>query len=831
METVKEPDATGESVENTSEQKLPIEPELIWVESEGKTYNAGDAFGNLRGFHINGNRKGKSEASRRGGPPTPALLHRYRDLNKTRYEYPVCLNGKETHSKWAIPLTAVIDDVVEKVTDQTDTGERHRRHIYRVEAAIRELAERERESRLDVLWDRAAAKVLKSPSLSPEQRELLEQNIKSARSALKSEAVVVRCDREAPLKLFTATMESYWQEQSAGWATELESLIKTLEDYLAVDFSQSTAASSPDHLRDSVGTITDDVDFDMMSEIMTQKPHGDRLPEARRKRLCEALSVLHRMMSIFQQESTPDGPLELPFYMGAVTGSCAEAIERLETRRRFIVDFFRAVQIARLESGNHYRESVHDPYFAAFGEDHLTDEERALCPPVLLSLVGGDVTAAEVSRLLEVLDSTMPIKVLVRIEDVPVPGRASGSLATSSGPVARLAPMTMATGHAFAMQAPVSRLSLMQDGFLDGFRFRGPALFSVFIGRDRNVTSMGAYLDSASATDARMFPVFTFDPNKGPALADRLRIEDNAECQSDWPAENYSYTTADGVEETTTLSFTAAEYLYLDKRFDRHFWVVPAEAWHPDMVPLHEFVILDTAGRQGKIPFITTVDSRNRLGRVVVTGTIVDAVEATMAAWRHFQELGGVNNSFAERLLAEERSRLDEEKKQEVLEIERNYIAQLDQDVGELTREIVNRIAGQLMLDSGAQGYQPIAPVSSRAVPETASPGPASSPATESSTTEAIAQDEDEEEVVVLDDAYIDTPLCTSCDECTKLDSAIFAYNENKQAYIKDDRGGPYSNIVRAAELCPVRLIHPGKPKNPDEPDLAKWTERAKPFM
>jgi hypothetical protein len=33
-----------------------------------------------------------------------------------------------------------------------------------------------------------------------------------------------------------------------------------------------------------------------------------------------------------------------------------------------------------------------------------------------------------------------------------------------------------------------------------------------------------------------------------------------------------------------------------------------------------------------------------------------------------------------------------------------------------------------------------------------------------------------------------------------------------------------------AAEKCPARCIHPGKPLNPDEPNLDELIERAKPF-
>ena len=58
----------------------------------------------------------------------------------------------------------------------------------------------------------------------------------------------------------------------------------------------------------------------------------------------------------------------------------------------------------------------------------------------------------------------------------------------------------------------------------------------------------------------------------------------------------------------------------------------------------------------------------------------------------------------------------------------------------------------------------------------------------------------------------------------------MFAYNENKQAYIKDPTAGPYRHLVEAAEKCPARIIHPGKPLNPNEEGLEELIKRAEPF-
>ena len=58
----------------------------------------------------------------------------------------------------------------------------------------------------------------------------------------------------------------------------------------------------------------------------------------------------------------------------------------------------------------------------------------------------------------------------------------------------------------------------------------------------------------------------------------------------------------------------------------------------------------------------------------------------------------------------------------------------------------------------------------------------------------------------------------------------MFAYNENKQAFIADAKAGTYRQLVEAAEKCQVAVIHPGLPKNPDEPGLEELIQRAAPF-
>ena len=110
-----------------------------------------------------------------------------------------------------------------------------------------------------------------------------------------------------------------------------------------------------------------------------------------------------------------------------------------------------------------------------------------------------------------------------------------------------------------------------------------------------------------------------------------------------------------------------------------------------------------------------------------------------------------------------------------------------------------------------------------------APPAPAESSAAEAvEAPPAVEEDEDDEALVM--DPYIETARCTSCNECININKKLFAYNDAKQAYIKDAKAGTFAEIVQAAERCTAKIIHPGTPLNPRERDIEKWIERAKPF-
>ena len=795
-----------------AENDLPAEPSAAAGErtpAEGSRVQQ-----ELRSFYVHG-RRPESAGDTGGAAPLPALLHPYRDLARVRYEFPVLLNGAETAAT-VKPLTAVMDDAVAAAAEPGDAGLQLRHAVMRLEASMRSLVENRDGDRLSLVWDRAAATLFETTGLPEEKATALRENIARARKALTTDGDLLACGPHTPLRIFAWCASAHWSERCASWRGELDTIVRRLEDILTADFGHSEEALKPEHLRETLGK-NEDMDVQAMSSLLRSAPHGGGLSDRRRARVRETTATLKALQPLFGGAS---GRGQAPVRHDAMFDDIASARAEHTRRMQALTAFFRSVRIARLETQNQYRDDVHDSFFGQFGERHLTPDELALCPPVLVRIADDDLAQSGAGELLDVLNSGAGIKILLELRSLyHVEGDPLHPRVTVGWP-ARLPGMAMALHNAYVMQAPASRASVMRARMLDGLRQPGPALFGIGVPA-RQDRGLATYLAAAAATESRLLPVVAFDPAKGETLAERVDLADNPQNERTWPAERFVYRNAAGAEVSADLAFTPADYLFGDPRLAGHFWTAPVAWWHNVMLPLHEMLEMPVNEAAGRIPYIITVDNDNRVGRVVVSRAIVDLSRRCRAYWRGLREAGGVENSFATRLLAAEHEKLSAEKEREIEEIEKNYLAQLDQDVGELTREIVQRIAAQLL---GSESMAIAMPV-----PATA-PAPRGETAAPAVTATAPAAAPEADEAIVIDDAYIDTPLCTSCNECTQLNARIFAYNANKQAEVKDAAAGPFSDIVRAAELCPVHIIHPGKPKNAAEAGLDEWIKRAQKY-
>lgn len=726
----------------------------------------------------------KPLTSSAGAALRPALFARYVALEDLRYDYPLVLidsDAEDNSGEYLFrPVSRIIDDILRKTAPPDTSGEAMRQQVLRLETRIRRRVAQFGAARLTDLWSTCAAELVGQSSEAPFGP--LEVNLDRARQNLLVDGIVIDCDDKTPVRVLEHAWKAMHEAKARVFRKKVDGMILRLTDILKSDYMKSDEAHGADALASSMGPPGDgSVDFHALSAVLERARPEDRLPEGRVKRIRNVLRVLQSQLFYGPGRASHSGP-ERPEPYRYTFECCSDALDANRDRLGAVLDFTKALTVAELEVENKYRPALHDPIFARFDESDLTADQIALLPSALVCLRDGETDATEIARAFEALASELPITVLIQTDDILGATSPEPPLNAFGAGTARLAAMAMGLNNAFVLQAASANLYRMRDDLAGGMHYDGPTLFSVYSGATATVPGVPAYILSAAATQSRAFPAFTYDPSAGPDWARRFDCSDNPQNTADWPEHELEFEDATGRRCTEKIAFTFADFAICDERYRRFCHALAQADWKAGMIPVADWLKLPHETNGTSQPFVLGVDPENRLLRTVVDDKITEAARRCNDAWCRLQELAGINNSHALRLLA--KNRLDRE------------------------------AAAQ-----AADGTRPAA-VPPTAEPWTKAPPVAAPP--------AVAQAAPQEPAD--DTPWIETARCTTCNECTQINSALFAYDENMQAHVVDPDGGTYRQIVEAAESCQVSIIHPGKPRNPQEPDLADLVERAKSF-
>jgi pyruvate-ferredoxin/flavodoxin oxidoreductase len=485
---------------------------------------------------------------------------------------------------------------------------------------------------------------------------------------------------------------------------------------------------------------------------------------------------------------------------------------------------FKAIRMAELELAGKYDNDEHDRFFKYFDWRQFTEQEYLMCPPVVC--VGGDGAMYDIGfqNLSRCLISGLPIKVLIL--DTQVYSNTGGQACTSgfTGQISDMAPygqeakgkfelrkemslLAMAHRTSYVMQGAISHVNHLLEGYIDGLNFRGPAVFNIYAvcQPEHGVADDASEMQSRLAVESRAYPLLTFDPRMGNTWEECTSIQGNPDIDKDWTTYTLKFVDEYGLEETLDVPMTFADWALTEGRFRKHFKFVPPSQWTDDMVPLVEFIDLPREDKAEYVPFIHAVHpDTNTLVRVAVDPEIVLSTIDRRDFWRTLKGLVGANRPTI------------------------NLKAIADQAKAEMASSIaanlVNMVGGgdtsslTSLLTQSAAAAAP-SPVASPA--ETA---PAAAPAATAAPAPKAAAGGHEP-------VWIETPNCTTCDECVDIAPAIFQYNAEKKAIVVNPTAGTYEQIVKAAEKCTAVIIHPGTPWNPDEPNLEKLIKRAEKFQ
>jgi pyruvate-ferredoxin/flavodoxin oxidoreductase len=565
----------------------------------------------------------------------------------------------------------------------------------------------------------------------------------------------------------------------------------------------------------------------------------------------------------------PYNPYPFPWVNHLFQDAPSVAIGVFEGHMRKMADGFITVRRAEKLLDGSYDAKPDETAFARFDWQQFNDDEFAMCPPIIA--MGGDGAMLDIGfqNLSRLLASGKPIRVVVL--DTQVYSNTGGQACTSgfTGQVAdmsawgaaqhgktevrkELSLIAIAHRGVYVHQTSQASASHLIGGLLRGLQKRRPVLINVYTPCpvEHGLADDWSQHAARLALESRAFPFLTYDPDAGSTLSDCLSLDGNPAVDDVWPAYSLTYVDETGSDQTTELPLTIADWAATEGRFKRHFTEVAPPQWTDDMVLFHEYLALVPDERDGRVPFIWAVDAKKQRRRLRVSPEIVALARERIAFWSQLREMAGLEVAPAvrDRLLGN----LEDEFAGKVEALRRDYETKLADLRAAYPRTIARRLAAGLLHSAGgarsvnellAGGATlpdlslpatmtspvPSVPAVSGMLAGGAAPNANGAGASSSVAVQVVAEAASVDDDLAMDPC-IDTAKCTTCNECTNLNRKLFAYNTDKQAYIKDAKAGTFAQIVQAAEKCPVAAIHPGTPLNPKEKDLAKWIERAKPF-
>jgi pyruvate-ferredoxin/flavodoxin oxidoreductase len=619
------------------------------------------------------------------------------------------------------------------------------------------------------------------------------------------------CGEKTSIHLFTSTVTALLQPRVKKFLSKLDRLIGELENHIRMKLSSSVDLTDTQAMMDAIQTYSGrDLTLANLSESLLAKHPGEPIDPKWLKRVTQMLEKMKDLRWRYIEGPSKNGraemgmvnstgctsvwastfpfnPYPFPWTSHLFQDSPSVAMGVFEGHMSKMVEGFKTVRQVEMELAGGYDPEENDNFFAHFNWEQLSEEEWHLCPPVVA--MGGDGAMFDIGfqNLSRALMSGKPIKIM--IVDTQVYSNTGGQACTSGfiGQVADMSPygaskqgktesrkeisvIGMAHRTSYVMQGSLSNVTHLLESFIDGLNSRRPALFNVYAvcPPEHGVGDNSAVAQSKMAVESRAFPLFSYNPDLGVTFSECSSLEGNPGLDTDWLTYSLDYVDEQGEKKSMSLPMTFADFALSEGRFAKQFKKAPPETWNDDMVLLGDFLKLTESEREGKFPFIWSVDKKNRLIRVLVSAEMVRSCEERLQFWHQLKDVTGVSRPI-------------------------------------VNEEAIATRVRQELIQKLSTGFG----ISSTDAPQ---------PANVSAAAEGYEQ------------VWVDSPECTACDECININPKIFAYNDAKKVIVINPKAGTFVDIVKAAEKCTAGVIHPGTPWNMDEANLDKLKLRAAKF-
>ncbi len=619
--------------------------------------------------------------------------------------------------------------------------------------------------------------------------------------------------------LFTSTVVALMQSRVKKHLSHIEQLIVSMDKHIRlilaenldiIDIETVEAAIEANDAADLTlsklsarldeNKTTQPIDRDWLKRVAQIVTQLNQLKSAYLPTKTNSTRAPMGMVNSFDQTAEwggryPFNPYPFPWASHLSADAPSLAMGLFEGHMHKMATGFKIIRQAELELSGKYDHETSEAFFNDFNWHQFSEEEYRLCPPLMI--VGGEKALAETGfqALSDSLLSGMPIKVLV------LDTQSTGAHSDFIQPLGRrkeLSLLAMSHQTTYVLQSTIAHTNHLLDGYIDGLNYRGAAVFNLYAVNQtqHQVAADVATKQSKLAVEARAYPLISFDPREPEDWDEKLSLQGNPQIDQDWVNQTLHYKDEYGLEETMELPLTFADWALTEGRFQAYFKVLPPSKWHDEMLELVEFIDLSAEDQHDATPFIYAVHpDHNTLIRVVVAAEMVQATLERRDFWRTLKGIAGLNREI----------------------INPTAIA------AQAKAEVAQSLAASLMELAGGDGQALTDFITTPSVAVTA-PIQIATPSTITSAETPTASSGN-------DSVWIETPDCTTCDECVDIAPAIFQYNDDKKAVVINPTAGTYEQIVKAAEKCTAVIIHPGTPWNMEEKNLEKLIKRAEKFQ
>jgi len=793
-----------------------------------------DAIKLLRRFHY-GEPAAAENTTRPAGAVLPALLNAYRDASAIRYQYPLYLIPPDgtTLSVLAKPASEHLVESLEALAPDTDDARILKDNLPWIERYLMQKLEGSDPVDAPELFAKAAAAMQEQLELDPGSREKLDADLERLKGTIAAGGQYLSYGPRVSLHLMLHAIRHRHDQSREQLRQQIDKHIHGLQSLLDVEKAKSDDAHELGSVKSSVGRGSRHFDAGALSGMLEHRVQGSvEMPAERQTRIERALQELQAWQDypVLVRFVGPDPGLgKLPeLELINSDDPCTTATEIFERGAAEFARLFAALRIAGLEIDGNYNPAIHDSWFASFNWQAFSGEELQRVTRVV-ALVSADYLAGDgLPSFSRLLGSRLPVHVLSWVRAYDNPGAKPGEDPFDSY---RFELANFGIGHrqVVVAQTSAARHEDLLSGFLCALDSNRASLHLINRGTQTKTKKplLDTWFVASAALESRAHPFILVNPDGGDHAAERVSFGGNPQAENDWPVVKLEYRNADGDATEMDVAFTFADYALLMPALHEHFRMVPTGFESDDLVPVDQYLNVDDELVDRVVPFIWGIDDQDVLVRLVVSRALVFACRDRLNYWHTLQELAGIQNFYVEeaidRIIEEQRAAIDAEREQLLKEHEEQLESVRSDAAGEAMGQLVDVLMGADLSGMVADGSQ-------LATMPAVAPAETDAPAEEAAAEAEPEVEEEAEEELSFDEPWLDTAMCTTCDDCMGINKMMFVYNSDKQAIIKDVNAGPFADLVAAAEICPAKCIHPGKPLDPNEPGLDDLIARAEPF-